>query len=588
LLPEHPFAPTGTRGAFVETPVTREALARLAEGLGAREPFLVMTGEPGTGKSAILEEALARWNGRVTAAVLAYPALSGAELLEEIVRRLGQEPPDGATRPRLLAAFECALQTACAQGRVAMIVVDDAHELPLEAYDELALLVKTAARAHHVLEVLMAGGPALDSRLAEPAAESVRARVSARVSVTALPPAETQRYVHQRVGAAGGDGPGLFARRTCREIASLSGGVPRRINALAGEALRLARAAGQPTVTPEHTREAAAALWGAAAVAPGARAAAAEPAAGVDVPPPAPDEVRVAPPAPPTPAAPSAPTPATRGEARSSTAAERVVPAPRPTPRSAPVPASEPEPPARPAVTHHDPKEWVQRFIGDRGPVQLSSQAMGGSFARMPVDREEPAATAPRPASAVPANPKRRARPVRVPRPVLGAALVASAVVVALVIGVRVIGHALAKHASAAVTAPPAKAPAPSAAVAASGSSDAPRVTSVPAAPGPESSANAAAASAADPEHPDRRWTIEVGEYLDLDRALAERDRVWQATGTRAWVVPGDEGRGESNRVVLGIYRSPERATASAEALLGRISVPTARVVVLPSRHSRR
>jgi len=130
MAPDNPFAPAYSRASFLETRREGEVLRRLDDGLGAREPFLLLTGGSGAGKTAIAHEAVARWDARVTAAFLAYPALAGTELLEEILRRFGVEPPDGASRSKLIARVEHTLAEIAGRGQVAMLIVDDAHALP--------------------------------------------------------------------------------------------------------------------------------------------------------------------------------------------------------------------------------------------------------------------------------------------------------------------------------------------------------------------------------------------------------------------------------------------------------------------------
>ena len=435
MTPEAPFAPVHSRQSFLETPGGGGVLRRLDDGLGAREPFLLLTGDPGTGKTAIVHEAVARWGSRVTAAFLAYPALTGAEFLEEIVRRFGAEPADGASRSKLVACVERSLADIAGRGQIAVLVVDDAHNLSLELLEELRLLVNAAQQARLPLEVLLVGLPALETRLSQPAIAALRQRVSIHAKLEPLSPLETRRYLHHRVTAAGGDGPTLFSRKTCREIAARTHGVPRQINALAAEALRVAQVWGDQTVGVEHVQTAAAALGGfaptgaaedsddadsrsarapavavseaaassAAADAPASTHAASKPA----VPSAAPASADVggapvseAPSAVPAPAVvpaasvaatPSAvPAPAVVPAASiaaapsAAPAAAMIAEAPAAaTPSSVPAPSEAPAAPAPPAATSptftpptaHDPREWVARISGDQGPIQLSSRA---------------------------------------------------------------------------------------------------------------------------------------------------------------------------------------------------------------------
>ncbi len=630
MTAERPFAPSHSRESFVETRSGREILDRLGDGLGAREPFLLLTGEPGTGKTALVHEALARWGSRVTAAVLAFPALAGCELLEEIVRRFGVEPPEGASRSRLVACFESVVAEIAGRGQVAVLVVDDAHDLPAELLEELRLLVNAALQASRPIEVLLVGLPALEARLADPALPALGQRVSVRASTTALSSAETLRYLHHRVTAVGGDGPGLFSRRTSREIAALAHGVPRRIDALAGEALRLTRAAGQPTVSPEQVRAAALALWGAAAASRATAASDADPAGA----PPARSERRP------------------DGKGRASTAAAAGAPAvasaaaPPVAPGIVTVAAPLAQPASGPAVipaagTRHDDaaaprhvppapqdaKEWVARFVGSSGPLQISSRAFVESkWAPEPSDapalESAPTPTAPEVESApIPAASKgprpRRARLLRAPsrsrrgrRAHVPAAAALIAIVAVVAVGAILRWGGCARRAArAAGSATTPMAPgvqAPGAVAAAAAGSGAPLVTRVVrAAPradqrgatslSPKPGAARApaggpgAASPASLEADDqRRYTIDVGAYLDLERALLNRDRLRSRMRIEGWVVTSGTGGEESHRIVLGVFRTPERATAAAHVLLADDAVTEAQVIPLPPRRLRR
>jgi hypothetical protein len=64
--------------------------------------------------------------------------------LEEVIRRFGGDPPDGASRSKLVACVEQALEKNTGAGKVAMRVGDDAHDLSPELLGELRLLVNAA------------------------------------------------------------------------------------------------------------------------------------------------------------------------------------------------------------------------------------------------------------------------------------------------------------------------------------------------------------------------------------------------------------------------------------------------------------
>jgi len=575
---ENPFSPGCSRQSFLETIGAGEVLRRLEEGLGEREPFLVLTGEPGTGKTVLANEALARWESRVAAAFLAYPAASGAELLEEIVLRLGGQPAEGASPPRLRASLEHTLAELGQKGRIAMVVVDDAHRLSTDSLEALRLLVNTAQQAGQRLEVLLVGLPALATALDDSELAALRERVSVRAELDPLSTGETRRYVRHRLAAAGKDGGDLFPRRTCLEIATLTGGVPRRINALASAAMRLAAVVGDPAVEPEHVQAAAEGLNGP----PPTRA-----VLELD------DEDRADEPsmppakaAKPAPAPTASPTPKVTKPAEPAHAPTPAPAAPPPPPPQSvspvptPVVAREPEIEARatplvPPPTRHDRGEWIARFVGDKGPVQIGSRAAAAKMEWR--ERGEPRGEEGAGPKASPRHEDTGARPLRVAVPGPRATTIALAALVgigALALIIRAGCHAFGRTGAPAV--------ATSLQAPADGTGDS--LATTPA--GKAKTTSGEAPSSSRISSPTGRYTIEVGGSSDFQSAIEERDRLQLLTGIQGWVIPAEGGQG-INRVVLGIYSVQSRAQAAANMLVRSRTLRKAAVVAMPKASAR-
>ena len=83
------------------------------------------------------------------------------------------------------------------------------------------------------------------------------------------------------------------------------------------------------------------------------------------------------------------------------------------------------------------------------------------------------------------------------------------------------------------------------------------------------------------------RYTLEVGAFPTLSEALDERALVHRVTGMESWVIPAEAGGSGMHRVVLGVYRSHERAAAGAKLLLQSKTLPAAKPVALPPRGAR-
>ena len=86
---EDAFTPTRDRSHFYASSVAEVVLSQLQAGLDHARPVLVVTGEPGVGKSSVVREACARWGARVRAEWLVLPGAAPEALLEPIVRLIG-------------------------------------------------------------------------------------------------------------------------------------------------------------------------------------------------------------------------------------------------------------------------------------------------------------------------------------------------------------------------------------------------------------------------------------------------------------------------------------------------------------------
>jgi general secretion pathway protein A len=561
----------------LETDARREAFARLIDGLGAREPFVVVTGEAGTGKTLLVRDAAQAWGARAMVAFVANAAMSRNELVEQIARRFGAEPAAGSTKPQLLEMFERCVAEVAGRGQIPVIVIDDAHDLGPDLLGELRLLVNASVDAGRPLEVV----------LVDPALEALRQRIAVRCVTASFSPQETRRFLHEVIGATLAEGPGFLPKKACRAIHEASTGRPRAIQTLAAEAIRRARASASPLVTADHVRMAAAGRgWDVAPMPDSPPDAGDDPAEerGVKAQPPAAavDSARdpaATPPASPAPkpAPDSAPRPAPRAAA----------PAPPRPARIAPPQVTAPDPPPVPVSGEASVQAWVGNFInpdeprfGDllkagkpRGlgaPAPASERVTGGANGTSDEDEKAegaaPAAVAATPRAARPRLPWQRARRTRtVSRTTMalaGTALILA--VVALLMWNRT------------------DEPAP-------GSAAAPTATD-----GKDAGRTAAATAAAKTSRarsratdPGQLYALEVGSYLDVDRATAERDRLAADTGLKGWILLGAEGDGDVVRVILGPYRTEERARWGAETLLDRGVVTEAAVIPLPPRRER-
>ena len=251
-LRENPF-PAGHQLKFVyPSREHQEAQAHLRYGIENREPFLLITGEVGTGKTTSLYDALNEWGDRVSVALITNSALTRQEMLEEICLRFGLNLPSGVSKPAALVALEKHLVTVRARGEHAVLMLDEAQNLSMELLEEIRLLSNLEHKGEKLLQIFLVGQPELEAHLARHELRQLRQRITVHYRLNPLSPDETLGYIHHHINVAGGNGAVVFPADTCREIYRLTHGIPREINTLSSAALIAAYADNSPSVQLAH------------------------------------------------------------------------------------------------------------------------------------------------------------------------------------------------------------------------------------------------------------------------------------------------------------------------------------------------
>jgi type II secretory pathway predicted ATPase ExeA len=119
-------------------------------------------------------------------------------------------------------------------------VIDEAQMIAdAEVFDEIRLLTNFQLDDRNLLAVIVMGQPELRSMLASSRFEPLRQRIALNYHLEPLSLEETMEYLDFRLERAGGT-PGLFAPDAVQKIFELTGGVPRKINSIATNALLVA------------------------------------------------------------------------------------------------------------------------------------------------------------------------------------------------------------------------------------------------------------------------------------------------------------------------------------------------------------
>lgn len=228
-----PFQLNPDQSFYFASSQHRRAMAYLEYGVHQNEGFIVVTGEVGAGKTTLVRNLLDKLDSnQVVAAHLVSTQLDAEDILCLVGAAFGVRSK-GVSKSEVLMSLEAFLVSLAAKKKRCLLIVDEAQNLTQRAVEELRMLSNFQLGPHSVLQTFLIGQPEFREILQSRDMLQLRQRVIAACHVNPMDAEETRGYIEHRlkcVGAKKGDP--RFDDGAFEEIYAISGGVPRRINAV--------------------------------------------------------------------------------------------------------------------------------------------------------------------------------------------------------------------------------------------------------------------------------------------------------------------------------------------------------------------
>jgi MSHA biogenesis protein MshM len=254
-LHEPPFRITPVTDFFYGGANRAAILEALIYAITRGEGIIKVVGEVGSGKTMMCRVLMERLPENVDTIYLADPSLSREEIVYAIADELGLDLSGQRATVALRALQETLIQRFSA-GRRVVLLVDEAHAMPVPTLEELRLLSNLETRRDKLLQIVLFGQPELDDNLRLPQLRQLRDRIIHNFNMGPLEQDAVKDYIAFRMRAAGYKGPDIFSPGALRLISRASRGLTRRINILADKALLAAFVANTHGVEPRHVRKA--------------------------------------------------------------------------------------------------------------------------------------------------------------------------------------------------------------------------------------------------------------------------------------------------------------------------------------------
>ena len=258
-LTKDPFGLSPDPSFLYLTDQHREALSGLTLGILQRKGLLVLSGEVGTGKTTLLSRVLQFLPpSRLQFSMILNPSLTPSEFLELTLLNFGVTDVPPSKLQRLIRLLSL-IQLGRSEGKVTVLVVDEAHLLSPEVFEELRMLGNLEEPEDRFLQVVLVGQLELDQILMRDYMGQFKQRIGSRLTLRPLASTEVGDYIQHRWWRAGGaELP--FTPEAIELIGRASRRVPRLINSLCDNALIAALAEQSTWVHGHHVRVATADL----------------------------------------------------------------------------------------------------------------------------------------------------------------------------------------------------------------------------------------------------------------------------------------------------------------------------------------
>jgi len=231
-LDDYPFRLTADARYFYMGKGHLQAKAYLKYILHIRDGVAVITGEPGVGKTVLLENVLAYLEDDIVVAHIKQTQLTTTEFLLAVCLQLELEP-EKINKATLINEIQRFCLRQHFKTKKVVLIVDEAHNLKINTLEELRMLANMEMFGRKLLQIVLVGQPSLNHILSSHRKDALSQMVRLSCHIEPLTIKEMGEYIDHRLAVASkGNYTLSFPKDSLSTIMCYTGGVPRLVNVL--------------------------------------------------------------------------------------------------------------------------------------------------------------------------------------------------------------------------------------------------------------------------------------------------------------------------------------------------------------------
>jgi general secretion pathway protein A len=212
-----------------------EAMATLRYGIYENKGFLVLTGNIGTGKTALINRLIREIDIPVLAATIPDPELNSIDFFNFLANEFKLNG-NFHSKGDFLISFKNFLHQAYASDQKVLLIIDEAQRLNPDLLEQVRLLSNIEIHNRKLINIFFVGQSEFNKMLMMEQNKATQQRIAIRYHLEPLAEKEIVKYIRFRLKICGVTNE-IFQPKAIRKIYYFSRGNPRLINILCDHCL---------------------------------------------------------------------------------------------------------------------------------------------------------------------------------------------------------------------------------------------------------------------------------------------------------------------------------------------------------------